>query len=327
MILAGDIGGTNARLVLLERGGRPTEFVHERRYRTREHASLRAVIRRFLDEVGAGPTSAAAFGFAGPVFEGRAHATNADWVIDAIQISAALDGIPVQIVNDLESTGLGIPHLVPDRLLTLRAGEPYERGNAALIAAGTGLGEAILVRDGGGFRPIPSEGGHSDFAPLDEEQDDLLHHLRADLGRVDAEHVLSGPGLARIHGFLLAQPGAHEEPSVLARMQQEDVARVVSESALAGRSELCDRALRLFCRAYGAEAKNLALKALATGGIFIGGGIAPKIAPALANGAFLAAFDDHPALRPVLSRIPVRVILEENTSLIGAAALALSLAG
>lgn len=326
MILSGDIGGTNTRLCLVPRGGSPQEPLLERRYRSGEHPSFMDILDRFLDETKAMPV-AAAIGVAGPVFNGVAQPTHIPWALDESELRRRLGTDAVRVKNDLETTGYGIRWLREDQFLTLNKGEPYAAGNGALIAAGTGLGKAILVRNGEGFDPLPSEGGHAEFPPRDALQDELVRALRARHGGVVAEHVVSGRGLVSIYQFFISRPGAPAEPAeIRARMATTDAAQVISEAGLAGEDENCRAALQLFVRCYGAEAANLGATALATGGVFVGGGIAPKIREALTSGAFMEAFCQNPSLGPLLRRMPVHVILEEDTSLIGAAGLALSLA-
>lgn len=326
MILGADIGGTHTRICLAEPGGSPRHPLVERRYRSREHASFEDILRRFLRE-GGHRLSAAAIGVAGPVLDGRAEPTNLPWSLDRSSVSSVLGTDAVAVLNDLVTTGLGLPWLEPRQFAIVNRGEEHPEGNAALIAAGTGLGKSILVRRGGRFDPIPSEGGHAEFAPRDEEMDELVRYLRVRLGFVTAEHVVSGPGLVRLYEFVASRDGANESPEVRRRLSTEDGPRVVSELGLSGEDPLCARALGLFVRAYATEASNLAATALATGGLFVGGGIAPKILPALADGLFAKTFVRNPSLKRLLQRIPIRVVLEEDTSLIGATALAMELAG
>ncbi len=325
MILAGDVGGTNTRLCLVADGKTPREMSARKSYSSGAFPSLPAIIERFLAETGGKP-HAAAFGVAGPVKDGKASATNLDWKIDADEISACIGGGCVEVRNDLETTGLGLAWLAPEQVATLNGGAAWPEGNGCLIAAGTGLGESILVREkDGSFRPIPSEGGHADFGPRDAEQDGLLAFLRAKWSTVSWERVVSGPGLVHVYEYLCEscpKKGA-DDRGVLDRAKSEPLARAISESALDGSSRLARAALTLFVKLYGAEASNLALKALATGGVWIGGGIAPRILPALTDGTFLSAFTANVTLGKLLAQMPVSVVLEPDASLIGAAALAL----
>lgn len=326
MILAADIGGTNTRLRLCEIGSSPREPVRDRRFKSHEHAGLREMVEQFLAGLAVRP-KAFAIGVAGPVFDGHARPTNVPWEVDAAELRRALRIDAIEVRNDLVTTGHGIQWLADDQLLTLQAGEPYHLGNGALIAAGTGLGKAILVRQAGGdFLPIPSEGGHCDFAPRDDEQDELVKYLRHRFGGAVAEHLVSGRGIVNIHTFLSTRPNAEEAPEIRKRLAVEDPARVIAEAARQGTSTLCRQAIDLFARAYASEAANLAATALATGGLYIGGGIAPKLLDVLRDASFLRTFTTNPNLHDLLKRIPVRVILEEDASLIGAAGLALALA-
>lgn len=325
MILAGDIGGTNTRLTLVPLGGRPQSAIRSERFKSRDHASLQELVLRFL---GRDRPRAAVFGVAGPVLEGTATGTNLDWTIDRSALQRLLGIGAVEVLNDLEATGYGLRWLDPARFLVLNEGLERKGGNACLIAAGTGLGEAILARTpAGAFRPLPSEGGHCEFAPRDALQDGLLQHLRAKFGTVSWERVVSGPGIVNVFDYLAGLPGNEPGPELERELAAGDRAAVITRVALAGCAGVCGKTLELCIALYGAAAANLALKSLATGGVFVGGGIAPKILPALAAGGFMAAFRRHSVLGSVLSDLPVRVVLEEDTALIGAAGLALELAG
>jgi glucokinase len=324
MLLAGDIGGTNSRLALCEVSGSRVEVKRERTYRSREHDSLASIVRAFVEEDHGDPElEAAAFGVAGPVREGRrARISNLTWEVDVEELKALLDLEAVAITNDLEATAYGIGCLDPSDLVVLREGSPPPDGNEALIAAGTGLGEAGLHWEGDGHRPFPSEGGHCEFAPRSDVEVSLLRHLWNDHDHVSYERVVSGPGLYNIYGFL-RDTGRGEEPDWLAAaISVEDPAPVIAAHALSRHSKLCSDALDLFVSVYGAEAGNLALKLMATAGLFVGGGIAPKILPRLAEGGFLASFTAKGRMSKVLSRIPVRVVVSDRCALFGAARLA-----
>ena len=321
MILAGDIGGTKTRLALFERGADPREPLREQRFASREHASLEDILRAFLADSGERPTRAA-FGVAGAVVGQQVATTNLPWHVAGQSVSQALGGAEVVLLNDLEATAWGLQHLGPHDFETLQEGTEVP-GNRALIAAGTGLGEALILRDGSRWRPIASEGGHSDFATRDPLEDELLAWLRARHGRVSWERVLSGPGLANLYRFF-TDTGRGDEPPAFAQRfaAAADPAAEVTAAALAGS---CDRArlvLERFCAIYGAEAGNLALHSLATGGVYVGGGIAPRILPFMRAGGFLASFSQKGRLSPLLATIPVRVVLDDRTALWGAAAVA-----
>lgn len=320
--LAGDIGGTNVRLALFERvEGRLVEGRREK-YRSREHDGLEAVLAKFLEGAGAKP-SAAGFGIAGPVRQGRCEATNLPWVVDAADVAKFLSLPRVALVNDLAANGLGLPELSPSDFAVVNPGEEDAEGNGALIAAGTGLGEAILLREGKGFRPLPSEGGHASFAPRDGHEIKLLKSLEKRFGHVSYERILSGPGLANLYHFERESSGV-PEPAWLSKAIAErgDPAPAVTAAALAETDEVCVATLHRFCLVYGAEAGNLALKALATGGVFVGGGIAPKILPKLLDAGFFSAFCDKGRLGPILSRIPIRIVKNDSCALLGAAVAA-----
>lgn len=324
MILAGDIGGTKTRLALIERGGSPRAPLREQRFASREFGSLEAMIRTFLDGHGQVP-SHAALGIAGPVVDQRVETTNLPWQVDGRAMRQALSGAEVLLLNDLESTAWGLAELAEHDLEALQLGAAVP-GNRALIAAGTGLGEAILMRESRRWRPTASEGGHADFAPRDAFEDGLMHWLRDRYGHVSYERVLSGRGLVDLYRFL-RESGRGEEPAAIAAEFDAagDPAVVVTRCALDGSCERAAIAVDRFLRIYGAEAGNLALKALAVGGVFVGGGIAPRLLPALREGGFVRAFADKGRLAPLMERIPVHVILDDRTALWGAAAVALAL--
>lgn len=318
MILAGDIGGTNTRLALLEMEGARPGVVVEQAFPSRGHESLSEIVRAFLKEHEM-PVEHACFGVAGPVREGRSKTTNLPWVVDAGQLASLLGLETVALVNDLEANAYGLAALEAKDFVVLNEGAPDAEGNAAIISAGTGLGEAGLHFEGERRRPFASEGGHADFAPRDEIQIELLRHLLARYGHISYERVLSGPGLLNIYKFL-RDTGRGEEPAWLAmEMRLADPPAVITQAALDGKSELCERALSLFVSIYGAEAGNLALKVKATGGVFVGGGIAPRIIEKLKGAAFMEAFTAKGRMRPMLEATPVRVILNDKTALFGSA--------
>ncbi len=318
MLLAGDIGGTKCLLGLFEAAPRRPVTVDVAVFPTRRYASFGAVVADYLatrseDLV----IDAAAFGVAGPVIEQRATLTNAPWELDATDIGERFGFPRVSLLNDLESMAYSIPALEPGELATLQAGMPRP-GHAALIAAGTGLGEAFLHRVGDRFVPAPSEAGHADFAPRTERQVALLRMLVAEFGRAEWEQILSGPGLVNLHRFTHQ---GHACPAVIPA-DEPDLAAAISRSALDRRCDACVEALRLFVEMFGAEAGNLALRTVASGGVFVGGGIAPKILPALLEGIFLDAFTAKGPMRELLQRIPVQVILNPQAGLLGAAVYA-----
>jgi glucokinase len=316
VILAGDIGGTKAQLALFAPGSQPRSPEREERLPTHDSPSLEAVLRRFLDGTGAHPDRVV-LGIAGPVHDNACITTNLPWHVDGNALSRSL-GTPVTLLNDLEATAWGLSVLGPDDLTVLQAGTSVP-GNRALIAAGTGLGEAILMWDGARWHPMASEGGHTDFAPRDAFEDELLHWLRGKYGRVSYERVLSGPGLADLYRFFREVRQGSESAEVAMRFDRaEQPAAIVTETALDGSCERARLTLERFLEVYGAEAGNLALKALALGGVYVGGGIAPRMLPALTRGGFVRAFFDKGRLSPVLTRIPVSVVLDPRTAVWGA---------
>lgn len=318
MILAGDIGGTNARLAGFGvRGGR-VHVAMEQTFPSRDYASLEAIVSTFVATHNV-EVQQACFGIAGPVRHGRSEAINLAWAVDAAQLARQLDIPTVHLINDLEANAYGAGALTAEDCVTLNAGASDAEGNAAVIAAGTGLGEAGLYWDGTKHWPFASEGGHASFAPDNALQVALLQYLQPRFAHVSWERVLSGPGLFNVYSFLRdTQRGV--EPAWLAdEIRQGDPSAAVSRAGLAGTSELCVQALDLFVTLYGAEAGNLALKVMATGGVFIGGGIAPRLLTKLQGPAFMRAFYTKGRLQPVLEAIPVRVIMNDKTALYGAA--------
>jgi glucokinase len=320
MILAGDVGGTKVDLALFDFTEGKLTHRRDKRYRAREYPGLEEIVREFM---GADRASAACFGVPGPVREGRLRLTNLPWTLDSRELAAHLDIDYVFLINDLEANGYGIAELDSKQIFTLSEGDASQIGNRALISAGTGLGQCFLVWDGRHYKPYPSEGGHCDFAPRNEDEIDLLRFLRQKYnGRISFERVVSGQGFMNIYEFLRDVRGI-EEPAWLAeRLNREDPNAVITELAMAAKSEICEKTTDMFVSAYGAEAGNLALKMLAVGGLYVGGGIAPRILEKLKDGAFMKAFTDKGRLSQLLVNTPVRVILESRTALIGAAAYA-----
>jgi glucokinase len=321
MILAGDIGGTKTRLALFRAVGNQCKPVRMQSFLSRDYPGLEEILKEWLK----GRTRsirAACFGVAGPVINARSKTTNLPWIVDAKQISQRFGIASVWLLNDLQAMAYGALQLGEEEYSVLNPGQPDPHGNKAVIAAGTGLGEAILFRDGAEYHASASGGGHTDFAPRSQIEIKLLEYLWKQFTRVSYERVLSGPGLVQIYEFL-KETGHNEEPSWLAsRLKEKDPATVITEAALAGTDKVCGRALDQFVSLYGAEAGNLALKAFATGGVYIGGGIAPKILDKLRSGEFMKAFTDKGRYSTLMGRIPVQVILNEETGLLGAASFA-----
>jgi len=323
VILAGDIGATNTRLALFDGTTERSDPIAEQIYASHDYPGLEAIASEFVRAANASITSSC-FGVAGPVKDGRSSTTNLAWIVDSRDLARDLRLPFVALLNDLEASAHGLPWLRPDEIVVLQEGAPDAAGHRALIAAGTGLGEAGLYWDGRRHRPFATEGGHASFAPSDEVEIDLLRHLIRRFEQVSWERVLSGPGLVNIYSFL-RDSGRGEEPSWLAdEISSGEPAAVISTVALAGRSRLCSDALDLFVTLYGAEAGNLALKVMATGGVYVGGGIAPRILPRLRGPAFVKAFVAKGRMRPLLEAIPVRVVLNDSLALLGAARYAAS---
>jgi glucokinase len=316
MILAGDIGGTSTRLGLFELEGGALRERLMARYDSRSHPGLLAIVREFRAQ-DPRPLQRAAFGIAGPVRDDRVETPNLPWVIEGAELARELSLPKVTLLNDLEANAWGVFTLADGDVAVLAAGAPPKDGNAAIIAAGTGLGEAGYFGDGTSLRPFASEGGHADFAPRDELTIELYRWLHRRHGHVSWERVVSGPGLVNVFAFL-SEKAQRLVPPELAE------AAAISRAGLHGTNDLAVQALDLFVTLYGAEAGNLALKMKATRGVWIGGGIAPKILPRLTGPPFLEAFRDKGRFRPFLEAVPVRVILNDQTALRGAAWHALS---
>lgn len=326
MILAGDIGGTSTRLALFNVEDGRVAMVNRQTYRSADYDSLAAVVRRFSEAHGR-DVDHAAFGIAGPVRDGQAKASNLPWLVDSARLVDELGVNAVGLINDLEANAYGVATLDADDFTVLNAGERDASGNAAIIAAGTGLGEAGLYWDGKRHHPFASEGGHADFAPRNELEIELLRYLLRRHDRVSYERVLSGPGLHAIYEFLRDSGHGTESQRIADAMQQDDPTAVISNAALAGECGLCADALDMFVAFYGAAAGNLALKMMARGGVYLGGGIAPKIIEKLKQPVFMEAFISKGRMEELLRGIPVRVIMNDQTALIGAARYAALQAG
>ncbi|HTY54800.1 MAG TPA: glucokinase [Candidatus Binataceae bacterium] len=318
MILAGDIGGTHARLGLFDVESKRLSQVVESTFPSASHKTFEEIVAEFVAQHKL-PVTRACFGIAGPIRKGRAEPVNLPWVVDQRELATVLHLETVYLINDLEANAYGVNGLEPHDFLVLNQGAPEALGNTAVIAAGTGLGEAGLYWDGSYHRPFATEGGHADFAPHNELEIDLLRYLQAAHGHVSWERVVSGPGLSSIYKFL-RDTGHGEEPAWLAEaIRAHDASAVISQMAIEGRSPLCEQALDIFVSLYGAEAGNIALKFLAIGGVYIGGGIAPRIIEKLKGPAFMESFTSKGRLKPLLEVMPVRVILNDRAALLGAA--------
>jgi len=323
MILAGDIGGTKCNLALFPDDSDETHPIVERTFSSKEFPGLQHVTTAFLQEKEVRSVTEKirhiCFGIAGPVVKGRVKTPNLPWTVTVEELEDSL-GKKVSLINDLEAMGFGVLTLNKEQIQTLNQGNEAATGHMALIAAGTGLGEALLIRTPNSVLPVPSEGGHTDFAPRNSFEIDLLKYCMKTWKHVSYERVLSGPGLYQIYSFLRDSADLETSSEVRQRIEMDpDPSAVISESALSGECPFCVRALDTFVSIYGAEAGNLALTAKTTGGVYVGGGIAPKILEKLKNGTFLSAFFDKGRMEALLKSIPVHVILEPKTALHGAA--------
>ena len=316
-ILAGDIGGTSARLAVFTSDGARLTTVRERTYPSREYGGLEEIVLDFIAGDSAVPKRVC-FGIAGPVREGKVSAANLHWEMDAGRLAAALGVAGVTLINDLAANAYGIDLLTEKDFLVLNEGVADPCGSRAVISAGTGLGEAVAWWDGTRYRPSPSEAGHADFAPRNGLEAELLLYLLKRYSRVSFERVVSGLGLCNIYQFLRDRSGGDELAAVAEEMKNGDPAEVISRHGLAKSCPLCVQALDLFVSLYGSEAGNAALRFLATGGVYVGGGIAPKIVEKLKEPTFMTAFTTKGRLSPLLHNVPVRVILNHKTALLGA---------
>jgi glucokinase len=324
IVLAGDVGGTKTNLALYDRRGSGLIPVRETSLQSRQFDSLEAAIQRFLESGPRQSIDAACLGVAGPVVEGRCVATNLPWIIDEQVLSQAIPAGKVRLLNDLEAAGYGVLVLPASELRTLQARAP-KRGSMAVIAAGTGLGEAMIVREGERHVVIATEGGHTDFAPRGDLEEDLLKYLRKEFGRVSVERILAGPGFFNLYRFLRDTGWAKESPEVADKVRSGDPAAVITSRASSDGDPLCVKVVEMFVSIYGAEAGNLALKTLAVGGVIVGGGIAPRIVDWMAAGGFIAAFKDKGRLSPLMDAIPVQVAINPKAPLLGAAEVACTL--
>jgi glucokinase len=323
VILAGDVGGTKCNLALFSEKGGSLTPVYRQRFASKEFAQFDFIVKEFsrqaADHLGGERIVAAGFGIAGPVINGRVRATNLPWIVETGNLIEVLNVPHVVLLNDLGAWGHSLEHLPPSDFCVLNPGTPEFGGTRALLAAGTGLGESILVWDGGRYRVVPSEGGHSDFAPHTEQQIELLRFMRRRYPQVSWELILSGRGFRTIHEFL--------NPSVIHPSFEDpgaDPAPEITKLGLAKECPVCVDTLDLWTEIYGAEAGNLALKVLALGGVYVAGGIALKIIEKIKDGAFFEAFQDKWKFESMLSNIPVSVVLNESAPLLGAAYEALA---
>ena len=320
-VLAGDIGGTKTRVGVFEVDGVECRMVEERSYPSRDYSGLGEIVADFVGSDGT-DCRAACFGIAGPVTGRRMRTTNLPWVVDADELEGRSGIATVALLNDLEATGWGVGALDESQFAVLNPGLPDAVGNGAVIAAGTGLGEGGIYWSSREARPFACEGGHTSFSPTDELCDRLLSFLRRIHSHVSWERVLSGPGLADLFRFMVAEAGESEPGWFVEAEQTGDPVPAISGMALEGRCDISVRTLELFARLYGEEAGNLALKVMATGGVWVGGGIAPRIRRFLEDGAFMDGFLAKGRMRPLLETMPVRIVLDDGAALLGAARFA-----
>ncbi|MGD1077458.1 MAG: glucokinase [Candidatus Sulfotelmatobacter sp.] len=318
MILAGDIGGTNARLAYFQPQNGHLRLVSERVFPSREHSELGEIVSQFLDDSGTRPDSAC-FGIAGPVRNGRVETSNLPWVVEQSRLAKQIHLPATLLINDLEASAWGIGALADGDLVPLNRVSGPVVGNQAVIAPGTGLGEAGLFWDGSRHHVFACEGGHTDFGPQGDLQIELLRFLKTRFGHVSYERILSGPGLVNVYEFLRDSGCGKESAEFAAALKQGDPAAVISRAALEGTQSLAEKALDIWVSVYGAEAANLALKVMASGGLFLAGGISPKILAKLTGPLFMQAFVEKGRLRPLVESIPVQVITNEKAGLLGAA--------
>lgn len=316
MLLAGDVGGTKTHLALFEKDSGRKIAVQEV-YPSKNYASLQELIREFLQKNKASVTCGC-LGIAGPVENNRCKATNLPWVVDGKELANELGISKVVLINDLQANAFGLEYLNPDEFETLHPGEKNAVGNRALISAGTGLGEGGMYWDGKDHHPFACEGGHVDFGPRDEKEIQLFLFLKKKFPHVSYERIVSGMGLALLYEFLFTNDYGTPTFAVANEMTTMDPAKVITMHALDGSCELCQQTVLWFVSLYGSEAGNLALKIFATGGLYVGGGIAPKILPFLKKEIFLESFFSKGRMRAVLEKMPIKVVLNANTALYGA---------
>ncbi len=327
MILAGDVGGTKVHLALYNFASGALVRLRDEKFPAADYACLDDVVNAFL---GKGTEKkeeivASCFGCPGPVKDGRLKLTNLPWTLDTRSLQHNLGIEHIFLINDLEANGYGIPELAKDQIFTLHDGDVSAVGHRGLISAGTGLGESVLVWDPKLRRhtPLASEGGHVDFAPRDEREIELLRYLQRTLkGRVSFERVVSGIGIRNVYAFLRDVEKMEEPDWLRQRMATEDPNAVIGTCAEDESAPICVDTMNIFAASFGAKAGNLGLTLLASGGIYLGGGIAPKVLKLMQNGRFTEAFLDKGRMRPILESMPVRIILDDTCALLGAAAYA-----
>jgi glucokinase len=314
-VIAGDIGGTNARFAIIERD----KIFFEKHYPSRDFDKFEDVFAVFVKDAPEPVPSCACMAVAGVVEGNRVEATNIPWTIDGNDLKKRFGLETLRLINDFEAVAWGITVLHRDQLVQIGGGKPISDGPKAVLGAGTGLGQAILVPCNKGYRVLPTEGGHVDFAPRNEKEIELLRYLMKEFPHVSVERILSGPGLVHIYEFLLEDQNYKKSVFTKQSAPEKDKAAHITQQAVQGTDELCRQAVSMFCSIYGAEAGNLALKCLATGGVYVAGGIAPKILPILSEGGFRHAFEAKGRMEKVLKYIPTYVVISPQLGLLGAA--------
>jgi len=319
MILTGEIGATRTRLAAFETEGNNLQRVVEKVYMSQEHSGLREIVDAFIKAEGI-PAHSACFGVAGPVRSGRSKISNLPWIIDSRELATQLKLPSVGLINDLEAYAYGVDALMDKDFVTLSEGAKDSEGNRAVISARTGLGVAGLYWDGFRHHPFACEGGHADFAPRNQLESELLAYLQNKYGRISCERILSGPGIKNIYDFL-HDTGKAEEPDWLKEELRvaPDPPALISQLALANKANICDQTLSIFVSIYGAETGNCALYFMSTGGIFLGGSIAAKIVPKMQDPLFRQAFLDKGRMSTLLEEMPVKIVLNDDAGLLGAA--------
>jgi glucokinase len=317
-VLAGDIGGTNARFAIIE----GDKIIFERHYPSRDFDKFEDVFAVFVKDVPGQIPHCACLAVAGVVEGNRVEATNIPWTIDGHDLKDRFGLETLRLINDFEAAAWGITVLHRDHLVQIGGGKPISDGPKAMLGAGTGLGQAILAPCNKGYKVLPTEGGHVDFAPRNEEEMRLLRYLMKKFPHVSVERILSGPGLVHIYEFLLEERGSEESVFTKQSARGKDKAAHITQHSVQGTDELCRQAVSMFCSIYGAEAGNLALKCLATGGVYVAGGIAPKILPILSEGGFRQAFESKGRMEKVLKHIPTYIVISPQLGLLGAALIA-----
>ncbi|NIA08395.1 MAG: glucokinase [Nitrospiraceae bacterium] len=317
-VIAGDIGGTNARLAIVERN----QVSLERCYPSEDFDRFEAIFADFLKNLSGPIPDRVCLAIAGVVVGNRVEATNIPWIVDGHSMKRHFALKTLYLINDFEAAAWGITLLRDKDLVQIGGKRPVAEGPKAILGAGTGLGQAILVPHNKGYTVLPTEGGHVDLAPKNEKEIGLLRYLMREFPHVSVERILSGPGLTRIYRFLLEEQGSKGDHIDTQSLKEGDLPAHITQLALAGRDELCQEAVRIFACIYGAEAGNLALKCLATGGIYVAGGIAPKILPILKEGGFREAFESKGRMKKLLEEIPIYVVVSPYLGLLGAALIA-----